>query len=128
MATALIPAAALRPCRAKGKDRRGCTARRPASPARLLPGRCQRLLRPALPISAARTVPADQVAGDVAVTGNARRTALTRIARLARYSAEIVAEILVGSLRAPCPAIYALPGTRAAMRTLFSSGPGWRPG
>ena len=41
MATALIPAAALRPCRAKGKDRRGCTARRPASPARLLPGRCR---------------------------------------------------------------------------------------
>ena len=29
----------------EGKDRRGCTARRPASPARLLPGRCQRLHR-----------------------------------------------------------------------------------
>jgi len=41
-------------------------------------------------------VPADQVAGDVPTAGNARRTARTRIARLARYTAEIVAEILVG--------------------------------
>jgi hypothetical protein len=41
-------------------------------------------------------VPADQVAGDVPTTGNARRTALTRTARLARFTAEIVAEILVG--------------------------------
>ena len=41
-------------------------------------------------------VPADQVAGDVPTAGNARCTALTRIARLARYTAEIVAEILVG--------------------------------
>ena len=41
-------------------------------------------------------VPADQVAGYVLIAGNARRTALTRIARLARFTAEIVAEILVG--------------------------------
>ena len=41
-------------------------------------------------------VPADQVAGDVLTAGNARRTALTRVARLARFTAEIVAEILVG--------------------------------
>ena len=41
-------------------------------------------------------VPAGQVAGDVLTAGNARRTALTRIARLARFTAEIVAEILVG--------------------------------
>jgi len=41
-------------------------------------------------------VPAGQAAGDVPTAGNARRTALTRIARLARYTAEIVAEILVG--------------------------------
>lgn len=41
-------------------------------------------------------VPADQVTGDVPTAGNARRTALTRIARLARYTAEIAAEILVG--------------------------------
>jgi hypothetical protein len=41
-------------------------------------------------------VPADQVAGDVPTAGNARRTALTRTARLARFTAEIVAEILVG--------------------------------
>jgi hypothetical protein len=41
-------------------------------------------------------VPADQVAGDVPAAGNARRTTLTRTARLARYTAEIVAEILVG--------------------------------
>jgi hypothetical protein len=41
-------------------------------------------------------MPADQVAGDVPTAGNARRTALPRIARLARFTAEIVAEILVG--------------------------------
>ena len=41
-------------------------------------------------------VPANQVAGDVPTAGNARRTALTRVARLARFTAEIVAEILVG--------------------------------
>lgn len=41
-------------------------------------------------------VPADQVAGDVLTAGNARRSALTRIAGLARFTAEIVAEILVG--------------------------------
>ena len=41
-------------------------------------------------------VPAGQAAGGVPTAGNARRTALTRIARLARYTAEIVAEILVG--------------------------------
>jgi len=41
-------------------------------------------------------VPADQVAGDVPTAGNARRTALTRTAWLARFTAEIVAEILVG--------------------------------
>jgi hypothetical protein len=41
-------------------------------------------------------VPAGQVAGDGLTAGNARRAALTRIARLARYTAEIVAEILVG--------------------------------
>ncbi len=40
-------------------------------------------------------VPADQVAGDVPAAGNAWRTALTRTARLARFTAEIVAEILV---------------------------------
>jgi hypothetical protein len=39
---------------------------------------------------------ADQVAGDVPTAGNARRTALTRIAQLARFTAEIVVEILVG--------------------------------
>jgi hypothetical protein len=39
---------------------------------------------------------ADQVAGDVPTVGNARRIALTRIAQLARFTAEIVAEILVG--------------------------------
>lgn len=39
---------------------------------------------------------ADQVAGDVPTAGNARRTGLTRIARLARFTAEIVAEILMG--------------------------------
>jgi hypothetical protein len=38
---------------------------------------------------------ADQVAGDVPTAGNARRSALTRIAQLARFTAEIVAEILV---------------------------------
>jgi hypothetical protein len=37
-------------------------------------------------------VPAGQAAGDVPTAGNAR----TRIARLARYTAEIVAEILMG--------------------------------
>ena len=41
-------------------------------------------------------VPADQVAGDVPTAGNAWRTALTRIARLAWFTAEIVAETLVG--------------------------------
>jgi hypothetical protein len=41
-------------------------------------------------------VPADQVAGGVPAAGNAQRTALTRTARLARFTAEIVAEILVG--------------------------------
>ena len=41
-------------------------------------------------------VPADQVAGHVPTAGNARRTARTRAARLARFTAEIVAEILVG--------------------------------
>jgi len=41
-------------------------------------------------------VPTDQVAGDVLTAGNARRTARTRVARLARFTAEIVAEILVG--------------------------------
>jgi hypothetical protein len=41
-------------------------------------------------------VPAGQVAHDVPATGNARRTALTRTARLARFTAEIAAEILVG--------------------------------
>ena len=41
-------------------------------------------------------VPAGQVAGDVLTAGNARRTALTRTARLARFTAEIVAEILMG--------------------------------
>jgi hypothetical protein len=40
-------------------------------------------------------VPADQVAGDVPTGGNAWRTALTRLARLARFTAEIVAENLV---------------------------------
>ena len=37
-------------------------------------------------------VPADQVAGDVLTAGNA----WTRVARAARFTAEIVAEILVG--------------------------------
>ena len=41
-------------------------------------------------------VPAGQVAGGVATAGNAWRTALTRTTRLARFTAEIVAEILVG--------------------------------
>jgi hypothetical protein len=41
-------------------------------------------------------MPAGQVAGDVLIAGNARRTARTRIARLARFTAEIVVEILVG--------------------------------
>jgi hypothetical protein len=41
-------------------------------------------------------VPAGQAAGDVLTAGNARRAARTRIARLARYTAEIAAEILVG--------------------------------
>jgi hypothetical protein len=41
-------------------------------------------------------MPAGQVAGDVLTAGNARRTARTRIARLARFTAGIVAEILVG--------------------------------
>ena len=41
-------------------------------------------------------VPAGQAAGDVPTAGNARRAARTRIARLTRYTAEIVAEILVG--------------------------------
>jgi hypothetical protein len=41
-------------------------------------------------------VPADQVAGDVPIAGNARLTARTHIAQLARFTAEIVAEILVG--------------------------------
>jgi len=41
-------------------------------------------------------VPTDQVAGDVLTAGNARRTARTRVARLARFTAEIVAEILLG--------------------------------
>jgi hypothetical protein len=41
-------------------------------------------------------VPAGQIAGDVPAAGNARHTVLTRIARLARFTAEIAAEILVG--------------------------------
>lgn len=41
-------------------------------------------------------VPADQVAGDVPTAGNARRAARIRIALLARFTAEIMAEILVG--------------------------------
>ena len=41
-------------------------------------------------------VPADQVAGDVPIAGNARRTALTRITRLAWYISAIPAEMLVG--------------------------------
>ncbi|HEV3290652.1 MAG TPA: hypothetical protein VG123_16850 [Streptosporangiaceae bacterium] len=41
-------------------------------------------------------VPAGRVAGVDPAAGNARRTALTRAARLARFTAEIVAEILVG--------------------------------
>jgi hypothetical protein len=40
-------------------------------------------------------VPADQVTGDVPTVGNAWRTALTRLARPARFTAEIVAENLV---------------------------------
>jgi hypothetical protein len=40
-------------------------------------------------------VAADQVAGDVPTAGNARRSALTRIEQLARFTAEIVAQILV---------------------------------
>jgi len=39
---------------------------------------------------------ADQVAGDVPTAWNARRAALTRIAQLVRFTAEMVAEILVG--------------------------------
>ena len=41
-------------------------------------------------------VPAGQTAGDVPTAGTARPAARTRIARLARFTAEIVAEILVG--------------------------------
>jgi hypothetical protein len=41
-------------------------------------------------------VPAGQAAGDVLTAGNARRTALTRITRLAWYISAIPAEILVG--------------------------------
>ena len=41
-------------------------------------------------------VPADHAAAGAPVAGTARRTALTRIARLARFTAEIAAEILVG--------------------------------
>jgi len=41
-------------------------------------------------------VPSGQAVCDVPTAGNARRAARTRIARLARYTAEIVAEILVG--------------------------------
>ena len=39
-------------------------------------------------------VPAYQVAGDFPIAGNARRTALTWLARLARFTAEVVAENL----------------------------------
>jgi hypothetical protein len=46
-------------------------------------------------------VPADQVAGDVLTAGNAQRTALTRIARLARYIAEIAAVILLEGCGVP---------------------------
>lgn len=46
-------------------------------------------------------VPADQAAGDVPTAGNARRTALTRIARLARYTAEIVTVILLEGCGVP---------------------------
>jgi len=41
-------------------------------------------------------VPAGQVADDVPTAGNARRTALTRITRLAWYISAIPAEMLVG--------------------------------
>jgi hypothetical protein len=46
-------------------------------------------------------VPADQVAGDVPTAGNARRTALTRTARLARFTAEIVTVILLAECGVP---------------------------
>ena len=39
---------------------------------------------------------AGQIAGVVPAAGNAPRTVLTRIARLARFTAEIVAEIPMG--------------------------------
>jgi hypothetical protein len=41
-------------------------------------------------------VPAGQAAGDVLTAGNARRTAWTRITRLAWYTTQISAEMLVG--------------------------------
>jgi len=59
-------------------------------------------------------VPADQVASDVPAAGNARRTALTRIARLARYTAEITAVILLEGCGVP-PA-EAATGLAAARR------------
>ncbi|HEY0999757.1 MAG TPA: hypothetical protein VGD83_08965 [Streptosporangiaceae bacterium] len=46
-------------------------------------------------------VPADQAATGAPVAGNARRTALTRIARLVRVIAEIVTVILLGECGVP---------------------------
>ncbi len=46
-------------------------------------------------------VPADQAAGDVPTAGNARRTALTRIAWLVRFIGEIVTVILLGECGVP---------------------------
>jgi hypothetical protein len=46
-------------------------------------------------------VPTGQVSGDAQAAGNARRTALTRIARLARLTAEIVTVILLEGCGVP---------------------------
>ena len=46
--------------------------------------------------SSTHDVTPDQAATGAPTAGNARRTTLTRIARLARVIAEIAAEILVG--------------------------------
>jgi len=59
-------------------------------------------------------VPAGQAAGDVPTAGNARRAARTRIARLARYTAEIVTVILLEGCGVP-PADAAI-GLAAARR------------